>query len=297
MTKKRKYDKGAAAGFFMALPCIIGLCVLNLYPLVRTVYMSFFKSGSFGKWTFIGLDNYTKMFSELDFWYMTKNTVLFMIYTVPPTIILALVVAVLLNQKIKGKTVFRAIYFLPMVCASAAVAMVWKWLYNAEYGIINMVLGVFGIPGVNWISNPKTALFACAMVTVWSGIGYDAILILSGLQSISASYYEAARIDGASPIQQFFKITVPLVSPTLFFVLIMRVMGALKVFDIVYMMIEKSNPAVNSCKTILYVYYEEAFVKNNKGYGSAIVVWNVLLIALVTLIQFVGQKKWVTYDV
>ena len=282
--KKRKYDKGASVGFLMALPTVLGLILLNIYPLCRTVYMSFFKSGAFGKWTFVGLDNYV--------------TMLFMLLTVPVTVILGLLIAVLLNQSINGKTVFRAIYFLPMVVAPAAVAMVWKWLFNAEYGIINIVLGALHLPSkIQWISDPKTALLACAIVTIWSSVGYDAILLLSGLQSISKSYYEAARIDGANSFQQFKSITIPLVSPTLFFVLMMRVMASLKVFYIVYMMIEKTNPAIRSCETILYNFYQETFVKNNKGYGSALVVWCVILIAIITAVQFIGQKKWVTYDV
>lgn len=294
---RKKYGRGALIGFLMALPTIIGLCVLNVYPLCRTVYMSFFKSGAFGKWKFVGFDNYIKMFQDDSFWTITKNTLLFMIYTVPVTVIIGLLIAVLLNQKIKGKTAFRAIYFLPMVVAPAAVAMVWKWLFNTDYGIINIVLGALHLPAdINWIANPKTALLACAIVTIWSSVGYDAILLLSGLQSISGSYYEAARIDGASSFQQFKSITVPLVSPTLFFVLMMRVMASLKVFDIIYMMIEKTNPAIRSCETILYNFYQETFVKNNKGYGSALVVWCVILIAIITVIQFIGQKKWVTYD-
>ncbi|MDR3893234.1 MAG: sugar ABC transporter permease [Blautia sp.] len=282
----------------MVMPTVIGLMILNIYPLLRTVYMSFFKSGSFGKWAFVGLDNYMKMFQSDSFWTITKNTLVFMVLTVPVTVIFGLLIAVLLDQKIKGKTVFRAIYFLPMVVAPAAVAMVWKWLFNSEYGIINTVLGALHLPSdINWIADPKTALLTCAIVTIWSSVGYDAILLLSGLQSISRTYYEAARIDGATGFQQFRKITVPLVSPTLFFVLMMRVMASLKVFDIVYMMIEKTNPAIRSAETILYNFYQETFVKNNKGYGSALVVWCVILIAVITIIQFIGQKKWVTYDV
>lgn len=281
----------------MVLPTIIGLCVLNVYPLCRTVYMSFFKSGSFGKWTYVGLDNYVKMFQDESFWKVTKNTVVFMVMTVPVTVIIGLLIAVLLNQNIKGKTLFRAIYFLPMVVAPAAVAMVWKWLFNTEFGIVNLVLGSLHLPSdTNWIADPSTALLACAIVTIWSSVGYDAILILSGLQGISQTYYEASRIDGATAFQQFRAITVPLVSPTLFFVLMMRVMSSLKVFDIIYMMIEKTNPAIRDCETILYNFYQETFVKNNKGYGSALVVWCVILIAIITLIQFIGQKKWVTYD-
>ena len=157
--KKRKYDKGASVGFLMALPTVLGLILLNIYPLCRTVYMSFFKSGAFGKWTFVGLDNYVTMFQSAGFWTVTKNTLLFMLLTVPVTVVLGLLIAVLLNQSINGKTAFRAIYFLPMVVAPAAVAMVWKWLFNAEYGIINIVLGALHLPSkIQWISDPKTAL-------------------------------------------------------------------------------------------------------------------------------------------
>ena len=170
--KKRKQDKGASVGFLMALPTVLGLILLNIYPLCRTVYMSFFKSGAFGKWTFVGLDNYVTMFQSAGFWTVTKNTLLFMLLTVPVTVVLGLLIAVLLNQSINGKTAFRAIYFLPMVVAPAAVAMVWKWLFNAEYGIINIVLGALHLPSkIQWISDPKTALLACAIVTIWSSVG------------------------------------------------------------------------------------------------------------------------------
>ena len=291
--KKRKYDKGASVGFLMALPTVLGLILLNIYPLCRTVYMSFFKSGAFGKWTFVGLDNYVTMFQSAGFWTVTKNTLLFMLLTVPVTVILGLLIAVLLNQSINGKTVFRAIYFLPMVVAPAAVAMVWKWLFNAEYGIINQILG----SRVNWLTNPKLVLPATAAVAVWSSVGYDAVLLLSGIQNISKSYYEAADLDGATKIQQFFSITLPMVSPTLFVVLIMRLMASLKVYDLIYMMVDQTNPALTSAQSLMYLFYRESFVAGNRGYASAIVIWTVLLIGIVTAVQFWGQKKWVNYEV
>ena len=201
--------------------------------------------------------------------------------------------AVLLNAKIKGKTAFRAIFFLPMVVAPAAVAMVWKWIFNAEYGILNQVLGA----NIRWLTDPKIVLVTCAIVAIWSSIGYDAVLLLSGIQNISQSLYEAAELDGASKIRQFFSITLPMVSPTLFVVLIMRLMASLKVYDLIYMMVEQTNPALTSAQSLMYLFYRESFVAGNKGYASAIVVWTVLLIGLVTLVQFIGQKKWVNYEV
>ncbi|MCI8745351.1 MAG: sugar ABC transporter permease, partial [Lachnospiraceae bacterium] len=202
-------------GYIMVAPTIIGLLVLNLYPFIDTLKLSFTKTKPFGFYEFNGLTNYITMFTNADFWRANLNTIYFCLLTVPLGIFLALVVAVMLNTKIKGRTAFRAIFFLPMVVAPAAVAMVWKWMFNTEYGIINTLLG----NNVNWITNPNVVMVTCAIVAIWSAIGYDAVLLLSGLQNISKSYYEAASLDGATKIQQFFHITLPMVSPTLFVVM------------------------------------------------------------------------------
>lgn len=278
--------------YIMIAPTIIGLVILNVYPFIQTFVMSFSSTKAFGGWNFTGLDNYITMFSESEFWKATWNTIYFCILTVPIGVFLALLVAVLLNTKIKGRTIFRAIYFLPMVVAPTAVAMVWKWMYNSEFGIINNILGT----NINWITNPNIVLISCAVVAIWSAIGYDAVLLLSGIQSISRTYYEAAEIDGASSIKQFFSITLPMVSPTLFFVLIMRIMASIKVYDLIYMMVEQSNPAIKSAQSLMYLFYRESFVVGNKGLASSIVVWTFLLIGVVTVVQFIGQKKWVNYD-
>ena len=280
-------------GYIMVAPTIIGLIVLNLYPCIDTLKLSFTKTKPFGFYEFNGLTNYITMFTNADFWRANLNTIYFCLLTVPLGIFLALVVAVMLNTKIKGRTAFRAIFFLPMVVAPAAVAMVWKWMFNTEYGIINTLLG----NNVNWITNPNVVMVTCAIVAIWSAIGYDAVLLLSGLQNISKSYYEAASLDGATKIQQFFHITLPMVSPTLFVVMIMRLMSSLKVYDLIYMMVEESNPALTSAQSLMFLFYRESFVAGNKGYGSAVVIWTVLLIGIVTAFQFWGQKKWVNYEV
>ncbi len=280
-------------GYIMVAPTIIGLLVLNLYPFIDTLKLSFTKTKPFGFYEFNGLTNYITMFTNADFWRANLNTIYFCLLTVPLGIFLALVVAVMLNTKIKGRTAFRAIFFLPMVVAPAAVAMVWKWMFNTEYGIINTLLG----NNVNWITNPNVVMVTCAIVAIWSAIGYDAVLLLSGLQNISKSYYEAASLDGATKIQQFFHITLPMVSPTLFVVMIMRLMSSLKVYDLIYMMVEESNPALTSAQSLMFLFYRESFVAGNKGYGSAVVIWTVLLIGIVTAFQFWGQKKWVNYEV
>lgn len=280
-------------GLLMVAPTIIGLLILNIIPFFQTIYMSFSKTKAFGAYQFCGLDNYIEMFKNTEFWKATWNSIYFCILTVPVGVFLALIVAVLLNAKIKGKTAFRAIFFLPMVVAPAAVAMVWKWIFNSEYGILNQVLG----QNIRWLTDPKIVLITCAIVSIWSSIGYDAVLLLSGIQNISRSLYEAAELDGASKIRQFFSITLPMVSPTLFVVLIMRLMSSLKVYDLIYMMVEQTNPALTSAQSLMYLFYRESFIAGNKGYASAIVVWTVLLIGIVTLVQFIGQKKWVNYEV
>ena len=280
-------------GWIMVAPTIIGLIVLNLWPFVQTLYTSFCEHLGFGHYKFIGLANYVEIFQTPEFWKATWNTIYFCILTVPLGLFLSLLVAMLLNAKIKGKGVFRTIFFLPMVCAPAAVTMVWRWIFNGEYGILNQLFGTH----VNWITDSKVVMIACAVVAIWSNIGYDAVLLLAGLQNISMSYYEAANIDGATKVTQFFQITLPMVSPTLFVVMIMRLMASIKVYDLIYMMVEETNPAVTSVQSLMYLFYRESFVAGSRGTGSAIVIWTVLLIGAITVFQFIGQKKWVNYDV
>ena len=280
-------------GWFMVAPTIIGLFVLNIWPFIQTIYTSFCEHLGFGRYKFIGLQNYIDMFSTPEFWKATWNTVWFCFLTVPVGMVLALFVAMLLNTKVKFKGGFRTIFFLPLVCAPAAVAMVWQVIFNGDSGILNQMLGTH----IQWITNSKTAMVAVAIVSVWSSVGYDAVLLLAGLQNIPKTLYEANSIDGAGKIRQFFTITLPMISPSLFSVLIMRLMSSMKVYDLIYMMSDDTNPAMADMQSLMYLFYRSSFVAGDRGYGSAIVIWTVCLILLVTLIQFWGQKKWVTYDI
>lgn len=293
MKKKGRLGQDHIWGYVMVAPTIIGLLVLNVYPFLQTVFLSFTNAKVFGTYKFVGLKNYIRMIQSEEFLRATWNTILFCILTVPVGVLLALVVAVLLNSKIKGRAGFRAIFFLPMVVAPAAVAMVWKWMFNSEYGIINTVFHT----NIDWITNPNIVIVTVAIVAIWSALGYDAVLLLSGIQNISKSYYEAASLDGCSRLQQFWYITLPMVSPTLFVVLIMRLMASLKVYDLLYMMVGEGNPALSKSQSLIYLFYRESFISGNRGYASAIVIWTVILIGVVTLLQFIGQKKWVNYEV
>ena len=280
-------------GWIMVAPTIIGLFVLNIWPFIQTIYTSFCEHLGFGHYKFIGVQNYVDMFSNTEFWKATWNTVWFCVLTVPVGMILALFVAMLLNTKVKFKGGFRTIFFLPLVCAPAAIAMVWQVIFNGDSGILNQFLGT----NIQWITNPKTAIVAVSIVSIWSSVGYDAVLLLAGLQNIPKTLYEANSIDGAGKVRQFFTITLPMISPTMFSVLIMRLMASMKVYDLIYMMSDDTNPAMADMQSLMYLFYRSSFVSGDRGYGSAIVIWTVGLILLVTLFQFWAQKKWVNYDI
>lgn len=295
-TKKRNKQE-FIWGWAFILPCMTGLIVLNIIPIFRTIYQSFFKTGAFGRGnTFIGFENYQRLFSDSRVWQATLNTLKYVILEVPASIIIALVLAVFLNRKMVGRTAFRAIYFIPMVAAPAAVSMVWKWLYNSQFGLFKHMFNSVGLPSLNWISDPKIALISVAIVGIWSVIGYNMVLFLAGLQEIPRDYYEAAAIDGANGFKQFFSITVPLISPTMFFVVVTRSIAAFQVFDTIFMLIGDQNPALPKTESLVYLFYRYAFVENNKGYGSTIVVLLLSIIMIITVVQMIVQKKWVYYS-
>jgi multiple sugar transport system permease protein len=282
--------------YALIAPTIIGLMVLNIIPILQTLYLSFFKSGDFGKGNiFVGFSNYKKMFTDIQVWHAVGNTLKYTIIVVPVTVIIAMILAVLLNSKIKGKGIYRTIYFIPMIAAPAAITMVWKWLYNNQFGLINYMLSKIGINAVNWIDNPKVALYSIAIIGIWSTVGYSMVLLIAGLQEIPKDYYEASNIDGASPVKQFFNITIPLVSPTLFFVMVTSIIQAMQVFDVIYMMIDVTSPSYDKTVSLVYLFYNSSFKYSDKGYGSAIVMLLLAIIMIITVIQMKAQKKWVNY--
>ena len=282
-------------GYILVAPTVIGLLILNIIPLIQTFILSFQKTGDFGSSQWAGFENYKRLFSDPAVWQATGNTLKYVLIVIPFIIIFSLLVAVLLNQKIKGKSIYRVIYFLPMVAAPAAVAMVWKWLFNSEFGLINYLLSLIGIQGPQWVSDPNFALIAIAIVGIWSAVGYNMILLLAGLQEIPKDYYEAASIDGAGSIRQFFSVTLPLVSPSLYFVMVTSIISAFQVFDVIFMMIDKTSMAIESTQSLVYLFYQHSFTVNDKGYGSAIIMLLLAIIMVITFIQSKIKKKWVHY--
>ena len=291
MSPKEKTE--AKWGLIFVAPTIIGLLILNFYPIFNTIYQSFCKTGDFGKGnTFVGLANYSKVLASAETWQSFWNTIKYAIIEVPFGIVIALILAVLLNKKIGGRSAYRTIFFLPMVCAPAAVAMVWKWLYNTQFGLLNNVFHT----KVAWISDPKIAWISIGIIGVWSIIGYNRVLFIGGLQEIPGDYYEAASIDGANGLRQFFSITVPLLSPTTFFIVQTRIIGALTIFDLMFMVMDKTNVALKKVQSVVYLFYQYAFTNGNKGYGATLVVVLLIFIMIITFILQKVEKKVVYHN-
>lgn len=282
-------------GYVFIFPTALGLLLLNIWPAIQTVILSFQKTVGFGNTEWVGLANYQKLFTDNEVFRSLMNTLIYAIVSIPSIVILSLLVAVLMNKKVKGLSIYRTIYFLPVVAAPSAVAMIWRWMFNNDYGLINSMLAKIGISGPSWLSDPSIAIYSIIIVGVWSAIGYNMVLLLAGLQEIPKDYYEAAEIDGASPIQQFFNITLPLVTPTLFFVVVTTVINAFQVFDVIFMMIAPNSEAMFNSQSLAYLFYKHSFILNDKGYGSAIVMFLLIIILIITAIQMKLQKKWVNY--
>lgn len=293
--KKQHMKKYMWAYGFIA-PSLILICILNLWPIIQTFYLSLNEVKGFQNPVFIGLLNYKTLFHDSEFWRSLFNTCIYTIITVPVGVSLSLLTAVFLNMSIKAKSLYRVLYFLPVISAPAAVAMVWRWLYNSEFGFINYFLSVFRIQGPNWIADSHTVLISVMIVGIWSLVGYNMVILLAGLQDIPRSYYEAAQIDGATSVKQFLHITVPLVSPTLFFVVLTTMISSLQVFDHIFMMLDSTNPSLKSGESIVYLFYKYTFANNNKGYGSAIATVLLVLVLILTVVQMKVQKKWVHYQ-
>ena len=291
MTEAEKRE--ARWAYLFVAPTIIGLLILNFYPIFNTVYQSFCKTGDFGKGNvFVGLANYSKVLAAGETWQSLWNTIKYALIEVPFGIVIALILAVLLNKKIAARSVYRTIFFLPMVCAPAAVAMVWKWLYNTQFGLLNNIFH----SKIAWISDPKIAWISIGIIGVWSIIGYNMVLFISGLQEIPGDYYEAASIDGATGVRAFFNITLPLLSPTTFFIVQTRIIGALTIFDLMFMVMDKTNVALPKVQSIVSLFYQYAFTNGDKGYGATLVMVLVVFIMIITFILQKAEKHIVYHN-
>ena len=290
--KKQKISKLQDDGkwaLILLAPNIIGFLMFMLIPVIMTFVLSFTRYDIITAPEFIGLENYIEMFKDPIIRQTTKNTVLYSLMVVPLGMCLSLLLAVLLDQKINLKRFFRAAYFIPAITSMVVVAIVWQWIYNPEFGILNWVLSFFGIEGKRWLLDEKTALPALAVVGIWKNAGYNMIIFLSGLQGISNSYYEAAMLDGATKCQQFRSITFPLLMPTTFFVFVTSVISSFQVFDQVMLM---TNGGPGRATSVLAHYlYQNAFKYFKMGYACAIAVLLFAIIMVLTVINMRMEKK------
>lgn len=284
-------------GYLFVAPTIIGLIVLNIWPIIETFVLSFQKNLGFNRYELSGLANYIKVFSDPEVWVSLKNTFVFSLISVPAGIFISLLAAWLLCKPIRGTSVYRMLFFLPMVAAPAALTMVWSWMFNTEFGVLNYLLGFLGVQKISWLNDSHYAMFSIILIAIWSSMGQQIIILIVAIKNVPKVYYEAAELDGANEKAKFLKIMMPLVSPNIFFLTVTGIIGALSQFDIVYMIYGTSNStALDSVKTIMYQYYRAAFVSQDKPYASAIAVVTLVIIFALTAVQMKLQKKIVFYE-
>lgn len=297
MKKNTKFEKkfnfnDVKWGIIMILPVFIGLLIFYIIPFFQNIFYSFTDLNSFGKWKFVGISNYQKILADEKFISAVKNTLIYTVFTVPLILIISMFIASLLNSKIKGIGIYRTLYFLPAVTMPAATAMIWKWLFNGQYGLVNQLFIKIGLAPQAWVADPQYARMSLIIVGVWMGLGMNIIYFLAGMQAIPKQYYEAAKLDGANAWTTFWKITLPSLKPTIFFVLVTSVIGAFQVFDIIFLMIPAKSLALDTTRSIVYIFYQYAVEFGQKGYGAAVATILFVMILIVTILQIILQKKW-----
>lgn len=291
---KRQRKRDLVAYSFIA-PNFIGFAVFTLGPIIFAFVLAFMKWDGNSPMQFVGVQNFVEMLATRRFIASLKNTIVYCIFTVPFTLLCALGLAIVLNQKVKGRNFFRTVSFFPYVASLVAVAAVWNMLFTpAKGGIMNQLLmNVFHMPALKWAASPKTVMLTIIMFSIWKNMGYYMVIYLAGLQGVNGELYEAAGLDGANTWQKFRYITWPQLQPTTFFVTIMLTINCFKVYDIVYMLAGGSNGVVNESAIVLvYHIYEEAFRNWKLGYASAVAMVLFLLVLAVTLVQFRGEKNY-----
>lgn len=287
---KRNRIREAIWGYLFITPNFLIILFFTIIPVFFSLYMSLTDWNILSTPNFIGLENYRDILEDKLARETFFNTFYFTIVSVPINVFLTLLLAVLLNQKIKGITFFRTAYYLPVISASVAVSLMFMWIL-ANNGLLNQILGSIGVEPIRWLTSPKNALNSVIGVTVWKGLGLNMIIFLAALQDIPNELVEAAAIDGANRVQQFFKITIPLLSPVIFFVTITGVIGSFQSFDLVYNM-TKGGPG-HATTVIGYYIWKQAFDYMHMGYGAALAYIVFAAILVLTIIQWVIRKSWV----
>lgn len=269
------------------LPALVGTFVFILIPVIFSFGLSFSNWDLLGDINFIGIENYKTLLAEPKFHIILKNTFVFAIFTALFSVSVPLVLAAALNNKIRGTEFFKTAYFLPFITPMIVVAIVWEWIFDPNNGLLNFILRA----NINWLYDTNTAMIALILVSSWKLIGYNMVIFLSGFSGINSNVYESAKIDGATPIQTFFKITLPLLSPTIFFVIVITTISSFQIFDLIYLMTQ--GGPMDSTNVLVYWIYKNAFEFFNIGEASAGAYILFLIILLLTIVQWKTRKMWV----
>jgi multiple sugar transport system permease protein len=280
--------------YLFICPWLIGFLVLTLYPIIRSFMLCFTDSDFSGTGNFSGLDNFIRAFTQDDmFWKVFLNTIQYVVMFVPASLVLAFIIAWLLSQKIRGRGFFRTVFYIPYITAGVAVTMMWGWIFNSDYGLINYILSIFGIEGPRWLTDKSIAMVSIVIMCLWS-IGNSILIMLAGIQDIPDSYYENARLDGASKVRQIFSITIPLCTPTIFFNLVIGIIISFQIFNQPYIL-TKGGP-VDSTRTVAMYLFSNAFEYGKMGYAATIAWCLFVIIMIATLIIQGTSRRWVFYD-
>lgn len=283
------------AGYGFLLPNIVGFLVFTLLPVLASAVLSLYRWDIIRSPVFVGLGNYLRLFTKDPFFYkILFNTAYYTFISVPLGMVCSLVLALLVNQRLTGITWFRAAYFMPVVSSTVAVALIWRWLYNTDFGLVNSFLRVFGLPNIPWLTSTRWAMPALILMSIWKNMGYHMVIFLAGLQGIDVRLYEAAEIDGASRWGKFRYVTLPLLTPTIFFVLVTSVIGSFQVFALALVMTE-GGPGYATSTLVLFI-YNNAFQWFKMGYAAALAWILFAIVFIATLIQMRYQRTWVHYD-
>lgn len=282
--------------FAFLAPFMIGLLLFTVYPFINVFVLSFKENYKLsGTFSSFGFQNYADVLRDPNFLNGLKNTGLYVLFVVPIATVLSLFIANALNHDIKLKGVFQTSYFLPMVTSITAVGLVWKWLFNYDYGLINYLLSIFGISAVNWLNNPAYNLAALIIYSIWSMLPFTIILLLAGFQNVDPQYYTAARVDGAKSSKIFFRITLPLLAPTIGLTMIINMISASKVFTELFPLFNGKPGSAYSLYTVVYYLYDMFYAQWKLGKAAASAIILFIIVLILTLIQLRIQRKWKNY--
>ena len=292
--KKRRIDRQHLLFIAFIAPNFLLLGVFTYWPMLYQLYLSLTRWDMISpRKTFVGLDNYTRMFGGQEFWKVLFNTFYFMGTVVAGSIVLGLAIAILLNQRLRGRNFVRSVAFAPVILSGAAVGLVWAYIFDPEYGLMRTFLGVFGVSSPDWLADTRFAMPALIIVYLWKSLGFAIVIYLAGLQNISKDLYEAARVDGANSWVRFRHVTLPQISPVTFFVVLTTIISSFQAFDIIAVM--TSGGPASATTTLIWYIYQEGFIAFRAGTAAVAAIIMFLLLLIITVLQVRYAQRRVHY--